>query len=136
MAKIAKKGRPAFKPTTAQRRQVRNAAASGMTHEEIAVALEVHRHTLDKHFAVELSSGALHRRMEFLDTLARVGLKGNVTALKALIGMTPTLAAPAVEPEKPMGKKEQQAADAKTSATGTDWEELLPKGVTPIRKAG
>lgn len=136
MAKNEKRGRPAFKPTTVQRRMVRNAAATGMSHEEIAVALEVHRHTLEKHFADELAGGALKRQMEFRDALARAGLKGNVSALKQLLTMTPTLAAPAVEPEKPRGKKEQQAADAVTAAEGTSWEDLLPAGVTPLRKTG
>lgn len=136
MAKNAKSGRPTFKPTVVQRRMVRNAAATGMSHEEIAVALEIHRHTLEKHFGNELAGGALKRQMEFRDALARAGLKGNVSALKQLLTMTPTLAAPPVEPEKPKGKKEQQAADALTAAEGTDWADLLPEGVTPLRKAG
>lgn len=135
MAKNAKSGRPAFKPTTAQRRMVRNAAATGMSHEEIALALEIHRHTLEKHFGAELAGGALKRQMEFRDALARAGLKGNVSALKQLLTMTPTLAAPPVEPEKPMGKKEQANADAVTAAQGTDWADLLPPGVTPLRQA-
>jgi hypothetical protein len=73
---------------------------------------------------------------KFRDALARAGLKGNVSALKQLMQMTPTLAAPPVEPEKPKGKKEQQAADAVTAAQGTDWADLLPDGVTPLRKTG
>lgn len=138
MAKNAKSGRPAFKPTSVQRRMVRNAAATGMSHEEIAIALEIHRHTLEKHFADDLAGGALKRQMEFRDALARAGLKGNVSALKQLMQMTPTLAAPPVEPEKPKGKKEQQAADAVTAAQGTDWDDLIGRGakVVPIRQAG
>lgn len=137
MAKNAKPGRPAFKPTPAQRRMVRNAAATGMSHEEIAVALDIHRHTLEKYFGDELAGGALRRQMEFRDALARAGLKGNVSALKQLLSMTPTLAAPPVEPQKPLGKKEQANADAHTAAAGTDWDDLIGAGkVTPIRKAG
>lgn len=137
MAKNAKSGRPAYKPTVVQRRMVRNAAAGGMTHEEIAVALEIHRHTLEKYFATELSSGALHRRMEVLDAMARTALKGNVAAQKAFLAQTPTLAAPPVEPAKPLGKKDQANADAHTAAVGTDWDDLIGAGkVTPIRKAG
>ena len=138
MAKTTKSGRPTFKPTTAQRRMVRNAAATGMSHEEIALGLEIHRHTLEKHFGVELSGGALKRQMEFRDALARAGLKGNVAALKQLLTMTPTLAAPPVEPEKPLGKKDQANADAKGAQVGTGWDTLLPThgNVTPIRSAG
>lgn len=137
MAKNAKPGRPAFKPTTVQRRMVRNAAATGMSHEEIALALDIHRHTLEKYFGNELAGGALKRQMEFRDALAQAGLKGNVSALKQLLTMTPTLAAPPVEPEKPKGKKEQANADAVTAAEGTGWDDLIGKGanVTPIRKA-
>lgn len=133
MAKNRKSGRPAFKPTTVQRRMVRNAAATGMSHEEIALALEIHRHTLEKYFADDLAGGALKRQMEFRDALARAGLKGNVAALKQLMQMTPTLAAPPVEPEKPKGKKEQQNEDAKTAQEGTGWNELLPANVVAIR---
>lgn len=107
-----------------------------MSHEEIAVALGLHRHTLEKHYAAELSSGALGRRMEVLDAMARTALKGNVSAQKSFLAMTPTLAAPPVEPEKPVGKKEQANADAITAASGTDWADLLPPGVTPLRQAG
>jgi hypothetical protein len=144
MAKNAKSGRPAFKPTAVQRRMVRNAAATGMSHEEIAIALEIHRHTLEKHFADDLAGGALKRQMEFRDALARAGLKGNVSALKQLMQMTPTLAIPSVEPakpeppEKPRGKKEQQEADAVTAAKGTEWDDLIGAGakVVPIRQVG
>ena len=137
MAKNPKSGRPAFKPTTVQRRKVTNAAAGGMTHEEIAIALGIHRHTLEKYFEAELSTGALSRRMEMLDAMARTGLKGNVAAQKAFLALTPTLAAPPVavdKPEKPLGKKEQAQADAVTAAQGTGWDELIGPNVTPIRR--
>lgn len=136
MAKNRKSGRPAHKPTPLTRRKVTNAAAGGMSHEEIAIALGLHRHTLEKHYAAELSSGALGRRMEVLDAMARTALKGNVSAQKSFLAMTPALAAPPVEPEKPKGKKEQAAADAVTAAKGTDWADLLPAGVVPLRQAG
>lgn len=136
MRKNAKSGRKAFKPTAVQRRKVTNAAAGGMAHEEIAVALGICRNTLAKYFEKELSTGALGRRMEVLDAMARTALKGNVSAQKAYLAMTPTLAAPPIEPEKPLGKKDQANADAVTAAQGTDWADLLPPGVTPLRQAG
>ncbi len=136
MAKNGKPGRPPHKPTTVTRRKVTNAAAGGMSHEEISVALGIHRNTLEKYYATELSSGALGRRMEVLDAMARTALKGNVSAQKSFLAMTPTLAAPPSEPEKPVGKKEQANRDATTAAAGTDWADLLPPGVTPLRQAG
>jgi hypothetical protein len=135
MRKNVKSGRKAFKPTAVQRRKVTNAAAGGMAHEEIAVALGICRNTLEKHFEKELSTGALGRRMEVLDAMARTALKGNVSAQKSFLAMTPTLAAPPAEPERSVGKKEQANADAVTAATGTDWADLLPPGVTPLRQA-
>ncbi|HHA2835948.1 TPA: hypothetical protein ACOFCN_000267 [Stenotrophomonas maltophilia] len=135
MAKKANSGRPAFKPTSVQRRLVRNAAAGGMTHEEIAVALQIHRHTLAKYFEAELSSGALHRRMEVLDAMARTALKGNVAAQKAFLAQVPMLAAPPVPQEKPVGKKEKANADAVGAEVGTGWEGLLGENVTPIHRA-
>lgn len=107
-----------------------------MAHEEIALGLGIHRHTLEKHFVDELSAGAYLRRLEVLEAMHRTAVKGNVAAQKAYVALTPDMAAPAVEPEKPKGKKEQQAADAVTAAKGTGWEDLLPAGVTPLRKTG
>lgn len=135
MRKNSKAGRPAFKPTSVQRRMVINAAASGMSHEEIAIALGVSRNTLEKHFEKEVSTGALRRRMEVMDAMARTALKGNVAAQKAFLAKVPSLAAPPVAPEKPMGKKEQANADAVGAQAGTGWEALLDTNVTPIRKA-
>jgi len=136
MSKNRKSGRQAFAPTAAQRRKVTNAAAGGMAHEEIAIALGVCRNTLTKYFEFELSTGAMNRRAEVYDAMVRTALKGNVTAQRALLAMTPTLAAPPAETEKPLGKKEQANADAKTAADGTEWADLLPPNVAPLRKTG
>lgn len=136
MRKNAKPGRPAFKPTPAQRRKVSIAAGAGMAHEEIALGLGIARNTLEKYFEEELSVGAYSRRLEVLDAMHRTAVKGNVAAQKAYVALTPAVAAPPVPVEAPKGKKEQAQADAVTAADGTDWDDLLPAGVTPIRKAG
>lgn len=135
MAKNTKAGRPAHKPTPTTRRRVTNAAACGMSHEEIAIGLGIHRHTLDKHYADELSTGAINRRMEVFDVMVATAKKGNVAAQKAVLAMTPAAAAPPVPKEEPVGKKEQANRDAVTAAEGTDWNDLLPAGVTPIRRS-
>ncbi len=135
MRKNSKSGRPAFKPTPAQRRKVSVAAGAGMSHEEIALGLGIARNTLEKYFEQELSVGAYSRRLEVLDAMHRTAVKGNVSAQKAYVALTPAMAAPPAPKEEPKGKKEQQAADAVTAAEGTDWADLLPKGVTPLRKA-
>lgn len=134
MRKNTKSGRPAFKPTAAQRRKVSVAAGAGMSHEEIALGLGIARNTLEKHFEQELSVGAYSRRLEVLDAMHRTAVKGNVAAQKAYVALTPAMAAPPAEPEKPKGKKEQAEADATTAARGTDWDDLLAAGVTPLHR--
>lgn len=136
MRKNTKSGRPAFRPTAAQRRRVSIAAGAGMAHEEIAIGLGISRNTLAKYFEGELSVGAYSRRLEVLDAMHKTAVKGNVAAQKAYVALTPAAAPTPVE--KPLGKKEQAQADAVTAAEGTGWDDLLPRGanVTPIRKAG
>jgi (p)ppGpp synthase/HD superfamily hydrolase len=122
--------RPTFKPTKKQRRQVAVAAGSGLSHEEIALGLEISRNTLEKHFEKELSTGAYKMKLETLDALHRAAKKGNVAAIKAYNAMTPRAAAPPqqpAKPAKPTGKKEQQQADAQSAQLGTEWNDLLPR---------
>ncbi len=131
MRKNTKAGRPAFKATALQRRLVTNAAASGMSHEQISIAIGVSRNTLEKYFEKEISTAALRRRMEVMDAMARTALKGNVAAQKAFLA----LASPTVSQGKPVGKKEQANAEAVGAQAGTEWEDLLDDKVTPIRRA-
>lgn len=117
------------KPTSASRRKVSVAAAWGMSHVEIALALNISRPTLEKHYGHELSIGASQRRMEVMQALQNQAAKGNVAACKALLAITPLVAAPPAEPEPKLGKKEQAQADARTAQQGTDWDTLLPRTV-------
>lgn len=112
-----------------------------MSHEQIALALGISRNTLEKHFEVELSTGAYQRRMEVLVALHAAAKKGNVSAAKAYAGATPQFLPPAEfaaapspvsEPEAreatqpAKGKKERQHEEATVAQVGTDWEHLLP----------
>lgn len=135
------RGRPAFKPTAAQRRQVSIAAAGGMRHEDIAIAMGICRDTLSKHFEAELSAGAAARRMEVLQALYVAAKKGSSSAAKAFLAADPAFGVPplpagAPAPAKPvaapapvaaakLGKKDQAQADAQTAAEGTEWADLL-----------
>lgn len=132
--------RPPFKPTTVQRQHVAVAAAGGMAHEEIAQALGIARNTLEKHFTIELSSGAHKRRLSWLLAMDKAARGGNVAAQKALLSTSPTPLAPpspvgqTVPAEKPakLGKKEQANADAVGAQAGTEWSDLLPRGGAPL----
>lgn len=131
-----KRGRPAFAPTAAQRRQVSIAAGGGMRHVDIATALGIARDTLEKHFEAELSGGAIARRMEVLQALHAAAKKGSSSAARAYLQHEAT---PAVPPlpvvpaagatkAEPIGKKAQANADAVTAARGTEWDSLLSPG--------
>lgn len=106
-----------------------------MSHEEIALALEISRPTLEKHFEHELSVGAYQRRIETLDALHKAAKRGNVAAIRAYNSMTPRASAPpeAAQPAKPAGKKAQQQADAITAQAGTEWEDILPRPSTSLQ---
>ncbi|MDP9991980.1 hypothetical protein J2W28_001008 [Variovorax boronicumulans] len=139
LAQKRKMARPPFKPTVVQRRQVAIGAAGGMAHEEIAQALGIARNTLEKHFAIELSTGAHKRRLDWLVAMDKAARGGNVAAQKALLSTSPTPLAPPM-PEAPtaaekapkLGKKEQANADAVGAQAGTEWNDLLPRGGAPL----
>lgn len=128
LVQIVDMARPPYKPTAADRRKVAVAAAGGMAHEDIALALGIARGTLLKHFDQELSTGAAEKRLAILNQLYATGMKGNVAAMKAYLAASPEIGAPAPEAEKPVkkGKKEQADDDAKTAQVGTEWGDLLP----------
>lgn len=113
-----------------------------MAHEQIALAIGIARGTLLEHYQVELTEGASKRRMEVVEAAHKAAMKGNVSAQRLLLSMTPELGVPTAEQEgkgeaKPakVGKKEQAKLDAVGAEVGTGWDGLLPEGVTPIRRA-
>jgi hypothetical protein len=113
-----------------------------MRHEDISIALGIHRDTLAKYFEAELTQGALARRMEVLNAMHAAAKKGSSSAAKAYMQFEPQLAAPPVPEgaaampapapkEQPVGKKEQAQADAVTAQAGTEWADLLPRAALP-----
>jgi len=135
--------RPSFKPTTAMRRTVSIAAAGGMAHDDIALALGIARGTLLKHFEKELSIGALQRRVEVLQAMHKAAKGGNVAAQKAFMSLEPRTTVPTTppaeapdkgDPKKPaVGKKEQAQLDATTAGKDTEWESLLNPQPTTLQ---
>lgn len=109
-----------------------------MRHESIATALGITLPTLRKHYEKELSNGALLKRMDVLNALYSAATKkGSSSAAKAYLEHAP---APdgssnegAGDGNAKMGKKEKANADARTAQKGTDWDELLPTNVVPLR---
>ncbi|WP_421793874.1 hypothetical protein [Hydrocarboniphaga effusa] len=101
-----------------------------MSHEEIGLALGIHRHTLSKHFEHELTVGAYRKRLEAIEGLHRAAKKGGAAAAKAYLSLTPKVAAPPAPKLEKIGKKAQAAADAQTAHVGSDWETLLQPTTT------
>ena len=131
-----------FEPNDRMRRKVAIAAAGGMSHEEIAIALGISRPTLTKYFEAELSHGAYKRRMDVLNAMHRAAIKGNVAAQKAFLSTEPALSTPPLEPDPPaaaadqpkLGKKDQADADAKTAHhSDPEWRDLLDTKPTTLQ---
>ncbi|WP_109658762.1 hypothetical protein [Mesorhizobium loti] len=141
---MAKRGRPAWKPTTAIRRTVEEMRSCGESEATIARSLGIDADTLRKHCADELDNGFSHRRREVIGLLYKSARSGNVTAQKRLEEMT-RLAGAAVEfeekskqpgaTEAPVapsratkrGKKEVQRDEAFSAGTNSEWgEDLAP----------
>lgn len=133
--------RKSHKPTAASRRRVEIAAGGGMTHEAIAQVLKIDAKTLRKHYEMELASGAQLKRAQVLETLFSQARKGSTSAARLYLRHEPQFeplgesAVEHAEKPAPVGKKEQANIDATTAAEGTDWDDLIGRNVTPIRKA-
>lgn len=134
-----KAGRPSYKPTAELRRKVANAAAGGMSHDEIATGLGICRNTLETYYRAELDRIAFGKRIDVLDAMQRSAVKGNVAAQKAFLSRTPHHAVPPAAAKKTGAKGKKQEADeaAVGAEKGTDWAGLLPdnSNVLPIRRA-
>lgn len=136
-----KPGRPAYEPTDKDRAQVSLLAAMGVPDYDIAKVMQVSGPTLRKYFAQELEVGHIQANAKVAQSLFRQATdqtKPSVAAtifwLKCRAGWRET-ATPDGSWE-PIGKKEQANVDAVTAAAGTDWADLLPPGVSPLRKTG
>lgn len=141
---MAKRGRPAWKPTLHVRRTVEEMKACGESDNTIARSLGIDVDTLRKHCGNELEHGLSHRRREVIGLLFKSARGGNVTAQKRLEEITRTVGAaedfdratkpshgseastrPARSP-KP-GKKEQQREEAFSAGLDNEWgEDLAP----------
>lgn len=139
---MAKRGRPAWKPTATIRRTVEEMRSCGESEATIARSLGVDADTLRKHCSDELDNGFSHRRREVIGLLYKSARTGNVTAQKRLEEMTRLAGAAAEFDDKSKqagappsvaarpvkrGKKEVQREDAFNAGTNSEWgEDLAP----------
>lgn len=78
-------GRPAFKPTDAQRRQVKAMCAYGIPQEDIARVLAVDPKTLRKHFPDELATGSTEANAKVAESLYKKATGDGASAVTAAI---------------------------------------------------
>lgn len=116
---MAATGRPAFKPTAANRRKVEELVSCGVSQDDCARALGITKPTLVKHFEEELANGVARKRAEVIAMLYKQARKGNATCIKKLeemsrvAGAAEAVGGRAKTPKEPTpGKKEQQQAAA------------------------
>ena len=82
-AKAAKSGagRPPFAPTPDQRRSVKALIAYGVTRVDIAKVIGIAPNTLNRHFEIELATGAVEANAKVAQALYNQAVvQGNVTA--------------------------------------------------------
>lgn len=77
-------GRPAFKPTDAQKNDVERLIAAGLSRDACARALRISVPTLAKAFRKSIEMGAAQRRAATIDLLFARAHAGNVAAIVAL----------------------------------------------------
>lgn len=97
--------------------------------DKICLVLGIAKHTLLKHFAVELERGSAVVEAKLAGNLLRLASGTDGTALKAIMfalncrfGWSAYVPAPKPEP---IGKKEQADRDAQTAHESSDWGSLL-----------
>lgn len=78
-----KPGRPRFRPTQAERKQVSQMAAAGITHAQIAQCVRdgIAKSTLELHFRDELTTALAKANATVAGKLYNTAMEGNVTAM-------------------------------------------------------
>jgi len=77
---MAEKGRPAHKPTQADRNTAKRLAALGCPHEGIAIRLKISSDTLTKYYQTELDEGRIDANSVIAGTLFQQAKNGNTQA--------------------------------------------------------
>ncbi len=114
-----KRGRPAYRPSLADRQTVEELKFVGESENAIARSLGIDPDTLRKHFVDELADGHAQRRKEVIGLLFKSAREGNVAAQKKLEELGRFAGAAEAgrefaEPKQPkLGKKEEQQLAAK-----------------------
>lgn len=122
-------GRPMHVPTAETREQVEVLSAGGMFAWQIAGYLGISEPTLRLHYEQEILIGAARKKGEMFLALFEAGKAGNVSAMKAFLascrehGANPLEEKPAKQ--APVGKKEQQIADARRPNLSTSLGALM-----------
>lgn len=129
-----RRGRPRHEPTKSQRSMVELLAGIGTAHDEIASAVGISRHTLERHYRAELDRARAVIESKFIMNLMRlsrstnkaVALRATMFALETRFGWSQCARQPrTTESEPRLGKKARAEQDAQTAHEGTAWSDLL-----------
>ena len=82
-----KPGRPAYKPTAAQRRRLMRGIAVGLTMQQLGDDLGVSMSTVRRAFAAEIKTARVRLTLDNLDRLHTAADGGNVSAMRELARM-------------------------------------------------
>lgn len=82
---VNKGGRPAHKPTDANRKQVETLAGFGITEDDIAMSLEISKPTLIKHYRRELDMGHIKANSAVAQSLYKKATGEGASAVTAAI---------------------------------------------------
>lgn len=132
----ARGGRPAYKPTTTDRRRVEEMLSCGISEDEIATTFGCSRTTLRKHFGPALFRGRAKRRAEANQLLWRQARAGKGWAIKEVCRLTALASAEAsmmaddsdqAAAGPKLGKKEiaQRAAELAATGEASEWGDDL-----------
>jgi hypothetical protein len=113
-----KGGRPRYRPTDHDRRQVRMMAGMGLTHLEISAVMEISAPTLRRYFRIELDVGPLEANAQVAASLYRQATDKARPNVVAAIFWLKCRAGWRDHDTSVLGKKEQQVADAREIADG------------------
>ena len=90
-----KTGRPPHKPTDDMRKTVEAMAGYGIPQTDIGLVVGISKPTLEKHYRVELDTGAIKANSKIAESLYKQATGGNVTAAiwwtKARMGWSETM---------------------------------------------
>ena len=114
-----------YKPSEEHRQQIESMVGLGITHRDIAKIMGVTIPTLNKYYKAEMKLGAIKANIRVANRLYKLATRENASAAACIYWTKVRMGWKEPAPDRPLGKKEQQEADALHAEKGTRWAGLL-----------